>query len=487
MTQPRTPRTDAPPVPFRVSGAAATGSILQPLNSSMIAVAIVGIAADFGSPSGVSWVISAMYITTAVCAPMAGRLGILFGARRVFVAGLILVCLGSTIGMAAPDVTWLIVAYVVLGVGISVHMPNAMTMIRGYAERYGRQPRTAITTLVVCGQSVAALGPTLGGLLVGTFGWQSILWVNIPVAAVSAIAILRADVGFVGSDSTSVREAVHTLDFAGIVLFLVTITSMMLFLISLRDTPMWGLLPVAVLGLALFVRWEKRAAEPFLDVRALARNRALSATMARTLLTYTCFYCVFFGIPQWLQYVREMSPIEAGLTMLPVAGVSVVATIIGSRTYRRFGARTTLLVGTAALLVGGILIASVERSTAPLLVLLLVAAVLGIPNGFNNIGNQSLVNAVTSVDDVGTAIGMYRTMAFIGANVAVVVLQLTTGGTIDDAGLHRTGWFIAASSVVLLAGVALSRNMGARPRTPDGAAGPAVDDEHRPGNGISTP
>lgn len=95
-----------------------------------------------------------------------------------------------------------------------------------------------------------------------------------------------------------------------------------------------------------------------------------------------------------------------------------------------------------------------------MLVLLLVAAVLGIPNGFNNIGNQSLVNSVTSVEEVGTAIGMFRTMAFIGANLSVVVLQVTAGHEIDDAGLHRMGWFIAATAFVLVVGVALSRNMG---------------------------
>lgn len=452
------------PVPFRVSGAAATGSVLQPLNSSMITVAIVAIAADFGSATGISWIISAMYITTAVCAPMGGRLGAMFGARRVFVAGLLLACAGSLLGTFAPSIPWLIAAYVVLGMGISVHLPNAMTMVRSYAERYGGQPRTAITTLVICSQSVAALGPTLGGLLVGTFGWQSILWVNIPVAAISALTILRADVGFAGEQPASISHALRTIDIPGIVLFVVTITSMMLFLVSLRSTPLWWILPVFVVGAALFVRWERRAADPFLDVAALGRNRALTATLGRTMLTYMCFYCVYFGIPQWLQYVREMSAIEAGLTMLPVAGVGILATIIGSRTYRRFGARTTLFIGTLALLIGGILVATVERSTTPIVVLLIVAAVLGIPNGINNIGNQNLVNEVTSVEDVGTAIGMYRTVSFVGANLAVVVLQLTAGGAVGDEGLHRTGVFISVIAALLLVGVVFSRHMGPRTR-----------------------
>ncbi|TQC49508.1 MFS transporter [Rhodococcus sp. WS4] len=453
----------APSVPFRVSGSVATGSILQPLNSSMIAVAIVGIAAQFGSSSGITWVISALYIATAVTAPMAGKLGALLGARKVYLGGLALVALGSVAGLLAPSVGWLIFSRILVGIGTATQYPNAMTMIRGYAERHGAQPRTAITTLAICSQAVVALGPTLGGLLVGAFGWQSIMWINLPIVAFSAVAVTKfANVGFVGGMSVSRRQLLHALDVAGVLLFLALISSTMLFLLSLTTGPVWWLVPVWALVLALFVQRERRADEPFIDVRALARNRALSATLARTLLTYTAFYCVFFGIPQWLQYSRGMSATEAGLTMLPVAVVGIGSTLFASRTYRRHGVRRTLTVGTCALLVGGLLLASVESSTAPIVVLLLVAAVLGIPNGFNNIGNQNLISSVTSVEEVGTAIGMYRTVQYVGANLSAVVLQTTAGHVIGDDGLHRTGWFIAVAGVLLLIGVLTSRNMGDR-------------------------
>lgn len=453
----------SPSVPFRVSGSVATGSILQPLNSSMIAVAIVGIAAQFGSSSGITWVISALYIATAVTAPMAGKLGALLGARKVYLGGLALVALGSVAGLLAPTVGWLIFSRILVGIGTATQYPNAMTMIRGYAERHGAQPRTAITTLAICSQGVVALGPTLGGLLVGAFGWQSIMWINLPIVVFSAVAVTKfANVGFVGGMSVSRRQLVHALDVVGVLLFLALVSSTMLFLLSITTDPVWWLIPVWALVLALFVQWERRAGEPFIDVRALARNRALTATLARTLLTYTAFYCVFFGIPQWLQYSRGMGATEAGLTMLPVAVVGIGSTLLASRTYRRHGVRRTLTIGTCALLVGGVLLASVESSTAPIVVLLMVAAVLGIPNGFNNIGNQNLISSVTSVEEVGTAIGMYRTVQYIGANLSAVVLQTTAGHVIGDDGLHRTGWFIAITGVLLLAGVLMSRNMGDR-------------------------
>ncbi|MDF3311208.1 MFS transporter [Rhodococcus sp. T2V] len=462
MTADTSTQRDVSPIPFRVSGAAATGTILQPLNSSMIAVAIVGITAQFGPNANVSWVISAMYITTAVCAPMSGRLGSMLGARRVFLAGLIFVAIGSISGACAPNVGWLIASYVVLGIGISAHMPNAMTMVRAYGDRHRLQSRTALTTIVMCGQSVAALGPTIGGLLVGTFGWQSILWVNLPVVIFSAIAVLCVDVGDKDRTAVSVMDALRAMDGIGIAFFLVAVTTLMLFLVSIRAAVLWWFLPISVMSFMLFITWELRVQEPFFDVRALVTNRALTATLGGALITYTCFYCVFFGIPQWLQASRGMTPIETGLTMLPVAGVTVLSTALGARTYGSFGARRTLSVGTVSMMLGGVLIATVENSAAPIYVLLLVAAVLGIPNGFHNIGNQSIINSVTSVDEVGTAIGMYRTIAFIGANLAVVVLQVTAGPVVNDQGLHRTGLFIIASAAVLLAGLSLYRSTKSR-------------------------
>ncbi|MGC0362453.1 MFS family permease [Rhodococcus sp. 27YEA15] len=450
-------------VPLRLSLALGSGTVLQPLNSSMIAVAIVPIATHFGSSSGTAWVISALYIATAVTAPAAGRLGSILGAKRVYLTGLGLIAAGAILGSLAPSLGWLIAARVLLGIGTATQYPNAMTVIRAYADQHNSETRSAIATLTICAQSVVAFGPTLGGLLVGILGWQSIMWINLPLVAVTALWVLLAAPK---DQRPPTRERgsslIRSLDPVGILLFLAVTTSTMLLLLSLVDHPKWYLIPAVVVSGALFVLWERRTESAFIDVRALARNRALSMTLGRTLLTYTAFYSVFFGLPQWLQGARGMSPMHAGLLMLPVAAVGIVSTITASQTYGRFGARVTLLIGTAALTVGALVLTFVESSSTPVVALLLVAAVLGIPNGFNNMGNQNLVNSVSSSADVGTAIGLYRTIQYIGANLAAVVVELTMRGTPDDAGLHRTGGAILIIGIVLLVGVVFSRTLRAR-------------------------
>jgi MFS family permease len=178
---------------------------------------------------------------------------------------------------------------------------------------------------------------------------------------------------------------------------------------------------------------------------------------------YVAFYCVLFGLPQWLQYAHGMTAAQTGLKMLPLAAVSLVSSILASRTIQRFGARPTLAIGMSAIIASELLLALVERSGVPVIVLLIVAGVLGIPTGFNNIGNQNLINSVTSVDEVGMAIGMYRTVQFVGANLAAVVLQKTAGHVINDNELHDTGWVIVVLGVTLLLGVLNSRHLSSKP------------------------
>ncbi|WP_454162325.1 MFS transporter [Gordonia iterans] len=449
-------------VPFSVVGGAATGTVLQPLNATMISIGTVAISVHFASGESTSWVISAMYIATAVCAPMAGRFGAVFGARRVFVAGLALTGLGATIGMLAPSIGWLIAAYAVIGTGISVHTPNAMTIIRGDGERHQRSTRHAITALVITGQSTAALGPTLGGLLVGAFGWQAILWVNFPMVLLSAAAIMAVDVGDVGNRTGTaggVAKTLRAFDLLGAVLFVATLTPTMFFLISLRGAPAWWVDLAALVALAVFVAVELHVDDPFLHVRELRANAPLRWTLIRVVGVYVTFYLTFFGIPQWLQQVRGMTPTQAGLIMLPLASIGVVATLGGTVIFRRFGARITLLAAGLALLGAGIGVTFFEKTSAPVWVLVVVAGALGVPNGLYNIANQNLVNAASSAEAVGMAIGMYRTMMFVGANLAVAILALITGGRFDDAGMTRIGSVIIGVTVVLLLGALVAPHL----------------------------
>lgn len=458
-------------IPSPITLALGTGIMLQALNSSMIAVAMVSIGSHFGAGAEVSWVLSAFYIATAIVSPMAGVLGVVFGARRVYLAGLFLVLLGSVLGALAPNLGVLVAGRLIIGVGVATQMPNAMTIVRVLAQRHRWRTGSAISVFTVCGQAMSAVGPSLGGLLVGVAGWQSTLWINVLLVAVSG-AWVMVKVPRIAGEGRPGMGLGRRLDIVGALLFGMTVTMLMLFLISLTDEISWWTLPLLVLFGGVWVWWElQRASVPFIDLRAVAANRQLANTLGRTMVTYAAFYCLYYGLPQWFEQGAGMSVSQAGAMMFPMAVVSVCSTFVAARVIAVRGPRVVLGIGGIFLLLTGLALALVEDRSTPVWMMVIVALIAGVPNGFNNIGNQGLINTVTSVEKVGTATGIYKTSQYVAANLSAVIVALcmsvgagdgSAGAT--DAGLHFTGWAIAALGAVMTLGIVFARKMPVKVR-----------------------
>lgn len=161
------------------------GSVLNPVNSSMIAVALVPIGVAFGAPPAETvWLVSALYVATAVGQPVIGRLVDMYGPRRLYLAGTALVGVAGLLGALAPSLGALIAARVLLGLGTSAAYPAAMRLTRAEAERTGQDsPAGVLTALAVANQTVAVVGPALGGLLIQLGGWRAVFTVNVPLSA----------------------------------------------------------------------------------------------------------------------------------------------------------------------------------------------------------------------------------------------------------------------------------------------------------------
>lgn len=454
----------------------AFGAVLQALNASTLAVALVSIRQDFHAGEAASWLISGLYLATAVGSPTAGRLADLFGPRRILFLSLLLVAVSSAAAPLAPDIGWLIAFRVLLGIGTCAAFPAGVAVLRAESDRAGVSlPASALSALTIAGQVMIALGPVLGGVLVQLWGWEAIFVVNLPLAALVAVMAylwLPAD----RPRRTAASAGSAGLDLAGAGLFAAVITVLMLFLLSLRNQPQWWLLPLLIVLLVAFTGWELRAAQPFVDVRMLASNAALGVTYLRTGLTYVAFYTVFYGLPMWLESGRGLSPAQSGLIMLPIALCAMLSVIVTTRMVRRSGFRPVLVVGSAMLLAGGGAVMSLHAQS-PVWALVLAAVVLGFPNGFNNLGNQTALYQQADASQAGIASGLYRTSQYVGANIAAAVLELCYAGPVSDAGLHRVGVVIVVISAVLVVGAVVQMARATRVRGDVGGSrrsGPVV-------------
>jgi MFS family permease len=442
------------------------GSVLNPINSTMIATALVAIGGSFHvGAADTAWLVSSLYLASAVAQPAMGRLADLLGARRVFLGGLLIVGGAGAVGAMAPSLGWLIVSRVLLGIGTSAAYPAAMAMLRAHANRLGiPTPRPVLGLLSLAGLSSAAVGPVLGGVLAATLGWRAVFAVNLPLAAAGFLLAAwwlprdRADAAdrAGGKPSGAVPRA-GGLDPLGVLLFGAVLTALMIFLMRL-DSPSWLLLTTTAVLAAVLAVWELRRREPFLDLRMLARNRPLSLTYLRHGMTYLVIYCVMYGYAQWLEEAHGYSSATAGLMMLPMSVAAMVTSLLGARTR---GIRAPLITA-AGLMVAGSGVLLVAGHTAPALALAAAGALFGLPQGLSSTGNQAAVYAQAPPGQTGSAAGLQRTAQYLGAITAASLIGLFYGQRATDHGLHEMALASGLLAVAVLVLTVLDRSLRSR-------------------------
>ncbi len=430
------------------------GATLNPINSSLIATAIVPIAGAMGVSVGRSAVlVSALYVATAIAQPTAGKLSEVFGARRVFLAGLLAVVGGGLAGGFGSSLGVLIAARVLIGIGTSSAYPAAMLLIQRRAARDGltEPPGKVLGGLVIAGTVTTAAGLPIGGVLVGAWGWQSTFLINVP-AGLAAIAITLAWIP--AERTTAQRQTLpHTLaaiDIIGVAGFGATLSALLVFLLSLPH-PQWvALVLAAVLGGAL-LWWELRASTPFLDVRMLARTPALVRTYLRFALTTMCMYCVLYGVTQWLQAGRGISAKTTGLLLLPMTGL---AALIAQPVAARNAMRAPLIAAGASCLIGsiGTLLLS---SHSPIVWVLIVTLIFGIALGTTSSANQTALYTQVPSEQIATASGLLRSCGYLGSIAAAAAISVAFHSAVTDQGLHTIAWILVGVSVIGVAALAL--------------------------------
>ncbi|MEV8455674.1 MFS transporter [Streptomyces sp. NPDC052095] len=425
------------------------GSSLNPINSSVIATALVPIAVDLHVAVGATAVlVSSLYLASAVAQPTAGKLAEVLGARRVFLTGIVLVLVGGVVGALGRNLAMLTVSRVLIGLGTSAGFPCAMVMIRRRAGEagLGRPPGTVLGGLAVAGMATAAVGPPLGGLLVGAAGWRWAFLVNVPVTLIALLMAVRLpkDPPLEPSDSGFARIA-RRIDLIGILGFAATMTALV---VLLMDLPHLNRAALAVLVVAAVptARWELRRAEPFFDLRGLTANGALTRTYLRQALTLLGVYSVMFGLTQWMEAAHGLSAVRTGLMLLPMGAVSA---LLSRPLARRNLVRGPVIASALSMLIGSVGIMLLD-SDSPAVALVLVSLVFGVTTATTTVGNQTALYQAAPADRIGTASGLFRTFGYLGTVTSSVVGGIVFRDGVGDHGLHVLGLVLVVAGVATL-------------------------------------
>ncbi|MFF1830499.1 MFS transporter [Paenarthrobacter sp. NPDC058040] len=426
------------------------GTALNPLNSSMIAVALVVLREDFAlDVATVTWVITAFYLASAAGQPLMGRFADRFGPRRLFTFGMALVAVTCAIAPFLPNFALVCVARAFMAVGTATAYPSAVVMVTDLS-RLAKVPTTRpLGRIQMANTSAAAIGPVVGGLLVSLFDWQALFVINVPLALIALLVVQRTAPADAGRETGSLGKLIRDSDIPGILAFVVSLMLAMMALLNVMPDYRWYLLGAAILIAALFAWRELRFSPPFLDLRLLGRNRPLLLVYLLFIVFSGVYYFAFFGLPQLLQEAGNYDAGLVGLLMLPLASMSVLVTPLTVRLIERFGVRTVLIAGVLVLTVASAALGLLTLSLWPPLVLVLTA-VMGVPYGAVSTASNQGLYVSARPEERGVAAGIFQTCRYLGAITATVLIGVFYGPGVNQANWGLMVLVMLALSLVVI-------------------------------------
>jgi EmrB/QacA subfamily drug resistance transporter len=312
------------------------------LDNTVVNVALPSIQKDLGaSISGLEWTVNAYTLSFAVLLVTGGRLGDLFGRRAMFLFGVVTFGASSAfIGLSQSE-AWLIGGRAIQGVGAAFMMPATLSIITNAfpAQERGK----AIGTWAGVSALALAIGPVVGGFLVENVSWQSIFFLNLPVAALAIVVTLFS------THESRDETAAQSVDFAGVASITIGLSALVLALVEGNGWG-WGsprvlaLFAAAVVALAAFAVVETRVANPMVDFRFFRSKSFLGANIVAFIVSFAML-AMFFFIALYMQNVRGYSPLQAGVRFLPSTVVIIFMGPIAGRLSDRVGPRPLMSLG----------------------------------------------------------------------------------------------------------------------------------------------
>jgi EmrB/QacA subfamily drug resistance transporter len=397
--------------------------LLSTMDGTIVVTALPTIGRELGGETSLVWVVTAYLLAQIATMPLYGRIGDIYGRKRVVLLAIGLFTVGSMLCGVAGSMPQLIVARAIQGAGGGGIGALSMAIIGDLVP-----PRQLGRWLGYQGAIFAiggVAGPLTGGLFVEYISWRWAFYVNLPLAAASMGIITFAL-------RVPYKRIPHALDLLGSALLMGALISLVLLTSAGGESIDWISVPAVLLALSaigltlVFLRHEQRASEPFVPLRVM-RDRVVRAADALNFLSGFLFYCGIFFLPVFLQEVAGVSPTVSGLYLAPYMISCAITTLVAGRLVERTGRyRRWPIIGSVLMTAGVALLATIGEGT-PAIVASASAAVLGTGVGFimqttfvaiQNRVHESEMGIATSAALLFRILGSVIGTAFFGAVLA---------------------------------------------------------------------
>jgi EmrB/QacA subfamily drug resistance transporter len=389
------------------------------LDTTLVNVALPTLTKELGATtSQLQWVVDAYNLVFAALILTSGSLSDRFGRKGMLMAGLLVFGVASFVGGFAGSPGELITARAVMGLGAAMTFPATLALLTGVFT--SRKERALSIGLWGATAGVAiALGPIVGGFLLGHYNWSSIFYVLGPVA-VAVIALVAL---FVPRSSDPAR---HRLDYLGLVL---SAGFMGLLVYTVIEAPNRGWTsPASLAGfvgavvlLAVFILGERRAGQPMLDVRLFKDMRFTAASASVTIAFFTLLGFIFL-ITQFFQIIRGYSALSAGVHLLPVAGAVAIGSVLGTRLAVKVGTKAIVTIGLA---LQGVFYFWAAGTISPTLnygIIAIQMVVYGLGMGLTSAPATESIMGAVAADKAGVGSAINDSTRLLGGTLGVAVI-----------------------------------------------------------------
>ena len=424
----------------------ASGAILVPLNSTMLAVALPDVMGEFAlGASAVTSLVTLYLGAVAIALPLGGAIGDRYGHRRAFVVGVIGFAIASALAALGPSFEILEAARVAQAATGALISTSAASLIRQTTPLDRQGEAFGMFDLLV--STSAAVGPFVGGLLVGGFGWRSLFVLAIPIGIVSA--------GFVGlalrpTASTTPERHSHRhpapIDVPGLILLALAIVA---FLVALRvpGEPLGIAAAVAIVPLLVaFIAIELRTDRPAVDPRLLLHPPFAAAALG-VFGSTVILHGTFILVPLAVEEVLNERAATSGIVLLGLAGVGAIVAPFGGRVSDRRGRRGIVVAG-SLVSAAGLAILAMPGAAASAAVVAILLGIVGLGNGLTSPRQAA---ALESIDpsSVGMAAGTYYTARYLGGVVGASAAGAILGAQVTAPGVASGFAFLAVVGVAV--------------------------------------
>ncbi len=423
------------------------------IEATVVATAMPQIVARLGGFSVYAWVFSAFLLTQTATTVMFGKLADLFGRKPVMIAGLVVFLIGSLLAGFSWSMGSLIGFRLLQGLGAGAIQPTSMTIVSDLYTLDERR-RTQSYMATVWGVS-AVVGPLAGAFIVQHWNWAWVFWINVPLGILAAVGMML----FLHE---KVEHHSRRIDWGGAALFTIAVSALLL---AISPTSGGGILthPLVFAAIALlagpaFLLWERRVAEPMMDVE-LWSQPTIAAANAATLGAGLCLFALTACLPIYIQAVLGQPPMVAGGSLTAMAiGWPIAATISARFCLPWWGMRTTLRVGAALVVLGGAVFPFLAEGQGGLWLASGGAFLMGSGMGMMSYTAMLLLQASVEWNRRGAATASNVFARLLGNTLGAAVM-----GAILNLGLHLAGAKVSPDQVRAL----MDRTAGAATNAAD--------------------